>query len=246
MTLSAMALIGATIVITSFISGVFGMAGGMILLAVLLVYLDVATAMIAISVIQFAANGWRALLWRQYARWDIIVRYIAGAAIAFAGMRFIAFVPNKAAVYIALGLLTFTVEILPTAWRPNIEWRGVPYVTGVLTTVVQVLSGIGGPFLDVFFQKSKLDRKTTVATKAVSQTFSHVGRVIYFSSLAGLGEAVPIWAFAPAILMAIVGTSLAPYVLHRMTDDGFRRWTRMVIFGLATISLARGLWLLAA
>jgi uncharacterized protein len=36
MTLSVLAILGATIVFTSFLSGVFGMAGGMILLGVLL------------------------------------------------------------------------------------------------------------------------------------------------------------------------------------------------------------------
>ena len=46
MTLSALALIGATIVFSSFLSGVFGMAGGMVLLGVLLNYFDVPTGMI--------------------------------------------------------------------------------------------------------------------------------------------------------------------------------------------------------
>ena len=36
MTASALAIIGATIVFSSFISGVFGMAGGMVLLGVIL------------------------------------------------------------------------------------------------------------------------------------------------------------------------------------------------------------------
>ncbi len=42
MTLATYALIGVTIIVSSFISGVFGMAGGMILLGVLLNYFDVA------------------------------------------------------------------------------------------------------------------------------------------------------------------------------------------------------------
>ena len=51
--------------VSSFISGVFGMAGGMVLLGVLLVYFDVATGMVLFSIIQLTANGWRALHWRQ-------------------------------------------------------------------------------------------------------------------------------------------------------------------------------------
>ena len=52
-------LIGATIVVASFISGTFGMAGGMVLLGVLLIYVPVTTAMVVFSTIQFFANGWR-------------------------------------------------------------------------------------------------------------------------------------------------------------------------------------------
>ena len=65
MTPFVFAIIGVTIIFSSFLSGVFGMAGGMVLLGVLLVYFDVATAMIFFSIIQFVANGWRAVQWRQ-------------------------------------------------------------------------------------------------------------------------------------------------------------------------------------
>ena len=177
---SALALIGATIVFSSFLSGVFGMAGGMILLGVLLNYFDVARAMILFSIIQLFANGWRVVQWRSYVLWPIFGWYVLGAAISFAGMWMIAFVPDKATVYLALGLMPFAVEALPAALRPNIEWKGVPLLTGVATTIIQILAGVGGLFLDLFFQKSKLDRKTTNATKAVAQSFSHVVRALYF------------------------------------------------------------------
>src|SRR5436305_8150865 len=229
MTATALAVIGATILFSSFVSGIFGMAGGMILLGVLLNYFDVATAMILFSIIQLFANGWRALQWRSYVLWPIFGWYVLGAAISFAGMWTIAFVPDKAMVFLMLGLMPIAIEALPAAARPNIEWRGVPFPTGVVTTVIQILTGIGGMFLDIFFQKSMLDRKTTNATKAVAQSFSHVVRGIYFVSLTGT-NAVPLALCVPAIVLAIAGTSLAPFAIERMTDHGFRRWTRAIIY----------------
>ena len=240
---STLALLGATIVFTSFLSGVFGMAGGMILLGVLLSYFDVATGMILFSIIQLFANGWRALQWRSYVLWPIFGWYVAGAAISFAGMWMIAFVPDKAMVFLTLGLMPFAIEALPAVVRPNIEWRGVPFLTGVTTTVIQILSGVGGLFLDIFFQKSALDRKTTNATKAVAQSFSHVVRALYFGSLSGIGD-VPLWAMGPAILLAIGGTSLAPFVIERMSDHGFRQWTRAIIFAISVVYLFRAGWLI--
>src|SRR5215831_17665677 len=228
MTLSVLALIGATIVFSSFLSGVFGMAGGMVLLGGLLNYFDVATGMILFSIIQLFANGWRVVQWRHYVLWPIFGWYLVGAVVAFAGMWTVAFVPDKAMVYLALGLMPFAIEVLPAAMRPNIEWRGVPLFTGVATTIIQILAGVGGLFLDIFFQKSMLDRKTTNATKAVAQTFSHVVRAIYFGSLTGVSD-LPVAATGAAVLLAIAGTSLAPMVIERMTDHGFRQWTRVII-----------------
>ena len=245
MTPLSLAIIGFTVVSTSFISGLFGMAGGMILVGVLLAYFDVATAMVIFSIIQFVANGWRAALWWRFVIWRIFFVYVLGAVLSFAVMRYVAIVPSKAAVYLGLGLLPFLIELLPANARPNIEWRGVPFLTGVLTTVIQLLTGVGGLFLDIFFQKSMLDRKTTIATKAVTQTFSHVVRAVYFSSFTGLSDAVPWWTFVPAIALSIGGTSLAALVLERMTDVGFRQWTRRVIFAVSAIYLVRGVMLLA-
>ena len=243
MSILTLALLGLTILVSSFISGVFGMAGGMILLGVLLNYFDVASAMILFSIIQFCANGWRAWLWRQYVRWPIFYKYLAGAVISFVAMYTIKFVPDKMMVYFSLGLMPFAIEALPKQWRPNIEWRGIPFLTGVLTTVIQVLAGVGGLFLDIFFQKSMLDRKTTNATKATVQSLSHIVRIAYFGTVSGMAN-VPKWALLPAIALAIAATSLAPFVIERMTDHGFRQWTRRIIFAVSVVYLFRGgmLW----
>src|SRR5258708_15241383 len=138
--------------------------------------------------------------------------------------------------------MPFAVELLPAAMRPNIEWRGVPFLTGAIMTVIQVLTGAGGLFLDIFFQKSMLDRKTTNATKAVVQSLSHIVRGVYFVSLSGVDD-VPLAMCAPAIVLAIAGTSLAPYVVERMTDHGFRQWTRAIIFAISSVYLVRAVWL---
>ena len=240
MSLATLAILGITILVSSFISGTFGMAGGMVLLGVLLVYFPVTTAMVLFSLIQFVANAWRAMLWWRFVRWRIFGTYVLGAVIAFAVLRAIAYVPDKPTVYILLGLMPFAVELLPARARPNIEWRGMPFVTGLLTTVVQFMAGVGGPFLDVFFQKSMLDRKTTLATKAVTQTFSHVLRAAYFGSFGAIQSFDRPWPYVAAIVVAIAGTSLTPVIIERMTDHGFRQWTRVIILTVSSVYLVRG------
>ena len=52
-----------------------------------------------------------------------------------------------------------------------------------------------------------LDRKTTIATKAVTQTFSHVVRAVYFVSFVGSATWCG-YGLSPAIVLSIGGTSL--------------------------------------
>jgi uncharacterized protein len=235
--------VGAAIFLGSFISGVFNMAGGMILLGVLLVFFDVSTSMILFSILSTAGNFWRVATWWKHINWPIWFQYTLGAFIALFALHFIAFLPSKAMVYLLLGLMPWVVELMPRHWHPNIQWRGVPVFTGVTTTSLQLMAGNGGIFLDMFFQKSKVDRYTTIATKSFCQTVGNLMRILYFGTLAGIEDAVPLWFFIPAAALAIAGTMLAPLVVNRMTDHSYRQWTRKLIFLVSTIYLLRAGWL---
>jgi len=58
-------------------------------------------------------------------------------------------------------------------------------------------------------------------------------------AIAGIGG-VPLAVVPPAIVLAIAATSAAPYVIERMTDHGYRQWTRVIIFAVSTVYLIRG------
>jgi uncharacterized membrane protein YfcA len=238
---AVLALIGVTVLVTSFISGIFGMAGGLILLGVLLLFLDVAPAMVLFGTIQTAANGWRAALWLKYVDWAIVWRFIVGSAAAFAAMRSVALLPGKATIYLGLGLIPFAAYVLPKSLTPDITRPGMPYICGAFILVLQLLAGAAGHILDIFFQKSQLDRKTIVATKAVTQVAGHGFRIAYFGSFAAAFDtSIPAWAYVGAIALAVTGTTLAGQVLMRMTDEGFRAWSKRITMAVAVTYLVRG------
>src|SRR5260221_5416862 len=64
MTPLLIAALGLLMVATAFLSGLFGMAGGLILIGVLLTLMPLPTAMVLHAITQMASNGWRAVLWR--------------------------------------------------------------------------------------------------------------------------------------------------------------------------------------
>src|SRR5262245_53079458 len=173
----ALAIVAVTILVTSFISGIFGMAGGMMLLGVLLIYMDVAPAMVLFGAIQTSSNGWRAALWLQHVDWGIVWRYLVGSTAMFLALRTVAILPSKAMLYLRLGLIPFAADLLPKKLTPDITRPGAPYICGAFIIVLQLMAGAAGHILDIFFQKSRLDRKTIVGTKAVTQVAGHLYRI---------------------------------------------------------------------
>ena len=80
MTPLMIAALGLLMVATSFLSGLFGMAGGLILIGVLLALMPLPTAMVLHAITQMASNGWRAFLWRSHIRWRPVCVYLIGCA----------------------------------------------------------------------------------------------------------------------------------------------------------------------
>jgi hypothetical protein len=78
MPIALMLVLTTTMVATAFVSGIFGMAGGLILIGVLLALLPVPEAMALHAVTQMASNGWRALLWVRYVRWPATLPFLMG------------------------------------------------------------------------------------------------------------------------------------------------------------------------
>src|SRR5437868_10458376 len=80
-----------------------------------------------------------------------------------------------------------------------------------------LMAGVSGPILDVFFVRSKMTRHAVVATKSMTQSFSHVLKIAYFGGLLATGRGtVDPWLAGVMVLLAFTGTTLSRRVLERM------------------------------
>ncbi|MBI1363660.1 MAG: TSUP family transporter [Proteobacteria bacterium] len=233
-------LVGSVLV-TAFLSGIFGMAGGLILMGILAAVLPVGAAMILHGVTQMASNGWRCWVWREHIQLDVLRGYLISALSCVALFTAVHFTPDKAIVFIFLGLLPFIPYVLPPKLMPDVSKPLGPYVCGFLVTALQLTAGVSGAMLDVFYVRSPLTRHQVVATKAFTQTIGHFLKLIYFGTLVDMGGDVflPWWIYAVCIVTAMTGTTLAKGVLHRMDDKQFRRWSQWVLNGIGLVYLAK-------
>ncbi len=247
---SALASFGLAVAVlaTSFLSGIFGMLGGLILMGLLLAILPVPAAMALHAVTQMASNGWRALLWLRYVRGSVLPLYLLGSLLAFAILAWAALSPPKAAVYLALGGVPFLAVLAPARWAPDIRRPFAPLVLGFLVMALHVMAGVSGAVLDVFFVRTDLDRRQIVATKAMTQTIGHLLKFVYFTGFAiaapseGAGS-IPLFVYGLAIAAAIIGTSSARFVLEGMSNRAFQIWSRRLVLVIGGVYLLRGLQL---
>jgi uncharacterized membrane protein YfcA len=227
-------------VATSFLSGIFGMAGGLILIGVLLVLLPVQTAMVLHAVTQIASNGWRGLLWRKHVRWAPVAAYVFGCVLALSAWSLFRYVPSTPVALIFLGVTPFLVKLFPSGWQPNPESHAQGIVYGTVCMTLMLLTGVAGPLIDSFFLGGKLDRREIVATKAVCQIFGHAAKLIYFGAVIDQAASVDPVVAGLAIVASMIGTSLAAKVLLAMTDRQYRSWANRIITAIAGYYVAHG------
>lgn len=222
------------------------MAGGMVLMGILIAIVPVSVAMVLHGAAQMTSNGWRALLWRRNINFPIFFRYVAGLLVAGLLFSFVGFVPDRALILLTLGVIPFLAVLIPARFVPQATSRLGSEACGFLNTSMQFIAGVSGPLLDVFFVRSDMDRRAVVATKAACQTVSHFAKLIYFTSVAGSASEVEAIAVGLSVFMAIAGTSLSKFVLEKLTDTQFRRWTQGLVMVIGVVYLTQGAYVLLA
>jgi len=232
-----------TALVTAAISGIFGMAGGMIFMAVITLYLCVAEAMVVHGAVQSVSNFSRSVLLKPHIRWDVLFNHLIGALPVIVVLGFISFVPEKRLLYLILGLLPFLLW-LPRGWfQGDAENPLHAIFCGAMVIALNISAGVAGPALDFFYVKTAMTRQEIVATKAVTMFFSHIVKIVYFGLpilLAANFTGLPgLWFFAAAIPCVFIGTFLGTRILLRLQDVNFKAYTRYLVTAIGVYYLCR-------
>ena len=163
----------------------------------------------------------------------------------FRSFALVALLPSKGVALLMLGLTPFFALMLPPQWRLNVVKPVHAVASGAICMMLQLVAGVSGPILDVFFNQSGLDRKGIVSTKAAVQTLGHALKLVYFgAALAIAGGVLSPWILVAAVVLAIVGTQTSRRVLDRLSDAQFKQWSRYIIMTLSVVYIGQGLYVI--
>ena len=235
--------------LTALLSGVIGMAGGLVLMGALALVLPVQAAFVTHGLLQFVANGWRAFLHRRHVRWSIVGWYALASLIAGLAVAALSIVPSKPVLFLLMGLVPF-LTWLPQGWiRLDAARPPQAFLSGLSVTGLNLTAGVAGPLLDIFFVRTELNRHAIVATKAATQVFSHLSKVVVYGAPLLTGATIAgtpsLWLFALALPLSMAGTFVGGLILDRMNDVNFKRWTRWIVTAIGVGYLIRAAQLFA-
>jgi uncharacterized membrane protein YfcA len=216
-------LVGLTALGTSAVSAVLGFGGGVVLLALMLVFLDPLVAIPLHAAIQVASNGTRTIVRRHDVDWGIVARSSLLLLPAGALTVPLAEAAPEGALQIAIA-----VTVLATTWIPertDLEvpalsptgWIGAGAVIGALNPLV----GATGPLTAPLFRAATTTRQRFVGTFAGTAVTGHLAKLVLFGAagLAPTGRAPMVVA---GIAGVVVGTELGSHLLDRIDDARFR------------------------
>jgi uncharacterized membrane protein YfcA len=179
------------------------------------------------------------VLHRQHVAWRIIANYALASAAAAGVIALVSFAPSRPLLFLLLGLVPMLVW-LPRHW---IQLTPHALISGFLVTLVNLTAGVAGPLLDIFFVRTELTRHQIVATKAATQVFSHLAKILVYGTpllfAAQKGAMPPFWVFALAIPASMLGTVAGGWVLDRISDVDFKRWTAWIVTGIGLFYLGK-------
>ncbi|MDX5330549.1 MAG: TSUP family transporter [Caulobacteraceae bacterium] len=249
MSLSLITLVGGAVFAAAAISGLLGMAGGSLLMAVLTYALPVSAALALHGAAQLASNLSRMAFNLRHVRFASVGWFGLGSGLAMAGLAVVAFTPSKTLVFLGMGLLPIFVW-LPPRWIPLDAARPAhAFVGGLLSTVLALTAGVSGPLSELFLVRSALNRHEVIGTKAAFQVFAHLAKLVFYGGAllgaAGDGAAAGPALILLAVLAAVAGSAVGRRLLDHLPEARFRRWRRWIFTAIGAGFLIQGLRLLA-
>lgn len=232
-------ILNLTAWVTATFSGVLGMGGGILLLAVMSQYFPQQILIPLHGFLQFASNISRAGLNGRDIDWRITAQFACGALLgALLGSRVQITIPQP--IYqIALGIFILAATFLPRIQiQRNVGGKWV--IVGGVATFIGLFFGATGPLIAPFYLNENLRKHRLVATKAACQVSLHLGKLaVYFALGFSLG---PYWHLAvPMLLMVILGSYCGKWILDRVSDQHFLLLFKILIVILSARLIYLGL-----
>ena len=240
----AVGILLVTALVTSVISAIIGMGGGILLLAVMFCFLDHGEAIPVHAVTQLASNSTRLIAYVEHIDWRVFRRFalgvlpgsVLGAVLLWWVGRAEASGPYLKMIVGVYVLAAPFVRQSKSASLGKGTWWDWPLL-GFLAGSMALTVGAVGPFIAPLFARRAFVKERLIATKAACQVLTHFVKLPAFLILqsfdgASFGILMPLMV-AAVIPGTLLGKRLLRYVSPKMFVVMFK--IALVVAGLKVL-----------
>ena len=215
--------------ITSIISAILGMAGGVMLLAVMMCFLTHAETIPTHAVVQIASNGTRALAFMGHVDRNALGRFligvVPGASIGLLLLWSLGQM-DESEPYLKtlIGLYIVSSTFIPRGGSDHHAagtWWDFPLM-GLIAGIAALTVGAVGPLIAPLFARRDFVKERLIATKAVCQLSLHVFKIPAFILMRQLDLAKLGLVALIMIVMVIPGTLIGKRFQQGVSESQFR------------------------
>ncbi|WP_328186444.1 sulfite exporter TauE/SafE family protein [Marinobacter sp. OP 3.4] len=222
---------------TSMVTAALGAGGGVMLLALMAMWIPPAAVIPVHGMIQLGSNAGRMTLAWRHIDWRVIAAFAPGVLLgAVAGSLVLVQLPPWA------WQVTIALFVLYLCWGPKLPplalGRSGILVASALTSFISLFVGATGPLVAAFIKQIHTERFTTVATFATAMTLQHLPKAVVFG-FAGFVFRDWIGFLAAMIACGFAGTWLGLRLLNRLGNRAFGQFFNILL----TLLAMRLLWL---
>jgi len=227
----------AVALLTAVLSAVVGMAGGITLLSVMLLFFEPLVAIPIHGVVQLVSNSSRTFVQRKHVDRAILWRYsVMLVPMGFVGLTLAQSLPPTVTRAL-IGIF-----VLIATWKPGWLLIGTHperadihrrfFLLGGVVGVLNMTIGAAGPLIAPFFLRIGLTRQALIGTKAACQAVGHGVKIAIFG-VAGFVFAD--YAFPLTLLCGcvIAGTWIGSQLLESVNEIWFKRLYQGVLTAIA-------------
>ena len=245
----AIPVLALAALITATVSGIIGMGGGILLLAVLFSFLPHQDAIPVHALVQLASNGTRLLAFLGNVDWPTIGRFTLGAVpgAAIGGLLlWLLGSPDQSEPYLkmAVGVYIVLSLVVPLRLAKNGQGGGRTFtLVGLVAGAAALTLGAIGPLIAPVFARHGFVKERLIATKAVCQAIMHLLKLPAFLVLRDLDVQRLGLLAVVMVVMVIPGTLLGKRLLQYVSEQHFILLYRAaLLLAAGKLVLIDGVW----